>query len=132
MVIGRPYEIRFRESARRLFPELKCLRPGIRANGKFDLELDTEELGVPVALRSLAQHVVFIERSDVNRLEKCSVEWAVRKLEETICYGSHQTRLEQRQTLAHFAGLPIWRLYYSDLDWAESTLESILDNQVPC
>jgi hypothetical protein len=54
------------------------------------------------------------------------------KLEETICYGDDQTRLQQWETLGHFAGLPIWRLYYTGLDQAEHTLEGLLDAKLPC
>jgi len=131
-VIGRPYEIRFRESARELFPELNSRRAGIRANGKLDLELDTGELGIPVALQSFARHIVFIERSNVDRIETCARESAMRKLEETICYGDDRTRVEQRETLSHFSDLPIWRLYYSDLDRAERTLARLLDGELSC
>jgi hypothetical protein len=34
--------------------------------------------------------------------------------------------------LRHFAGLPIWRLCYSDLDQAEHTLEWLLDEELKC
>jgi len=132
MIIGRPYEVRFRESARDLFPELNFRHAGIRANGKLDLELDTGELGIPVALQSFACHIVFIERSNVNRIETCARASAMRKLEETICYGDDRTQLEQRETLSHFSGLPIWRLCYSDLDRAERTLASLLDGELSC
>jgi hypothetical protein len=127
-VIGRPYEIRFRESAIRLFPELSPFRPAVRPNGKTDLEIDTAELGIPVALRSSARHIVFLERSDATRLEKYSTEQAIQSLEKTICYGSDRTRLEQRETLSRFAELPIWRLYYSGPNQAERTLKLLLDD----
>jgi hypothetical protein len=127
-VIGRPYEIRFRESARRLFPELGRFRPAARPNGKTDLEIDTAELGIPVALRSLARHIVFIEPADVTLLEKYSAEQAMQEFEKTICYGSDQTRLEQRETLSRFTELPVWRLDYSGPDQAERALKLLLDD----
>jgi hypothetical protein len=132
MLIGRPYEIRFRESARALFPELKFLRPGFRANGKIDLEIDTSELDIPTALQSFARHIVFIEQASETRMEKFPLESAMWKLEETICYGDEQTRLQQWDTLRHFAGMPIWRLCYSDLDKAEHTLKRLLDEELKC
>jgi hypothetical protein len=132
MVIGRPYEIRFRESASRLFPELNFFHPGTRANGKLALEIDTEKLDIRLALQSHACHIVFIERSNVTRLEKCQPGYAMRRLAETICYGDDRTRLEQRGTLAHFVGLPIWHLCYSDLDEAERTLGLLLDEEPLC
>lgn len=132
LVIGRPYEIRFRESAKALFPELDSSRAGFRANGKIDLEIDTGELDIPIALQSFARHIVFIERANETRIEKVPLKSAMWKLKETICYGDDRTRLQQWETLRHFAGLPIWRLFYSDLDRAEHTLEWLLDTEVPC
>lgn len=127
-VIGRPYEIRFRESARRLFPELSRFRPAVRPNGKTDLEIDTAELGIPIALRSSARHIVFIERADLTLLEKYSTEQAMQAFEKTICYGSDQTRMEQRETLSRFTELPVWRLDYSGPDQAERALNLLLDD----
>ncbi len=127
-VIGRPYEIRFRESARRLFPELSRFRPAVRPSGKSDLEIDTAELNIPVALRSSARHIVFIEPADVTLLEKYSAEQAMQAFEKTICYGSDQTRLEQQETLSRFVELPVWRLSYSGPDQAERALNLLLDD----
>jgi len=127
-VIGRPYEIRFRESARLLFPELNGVLSSTRTNGKTDLEIDTADLRIAVALFSSARHIVFIERSDVTLLEQHSTEQAMRALERTICYGSDQTRLEQRATLSRFTELPVWRLRYSRPDQAERTLKLLLDD----
>ena len=127
-VIGRPYEIRFRESARRLFPELSRFRPAIRPNGKTDLEIDTAELDIPVTLRSSARHIVFIEPADLTLLEKYPAEQAMQAFEKTICYGSDQTRLEQQETLSRFVELPVWRLSYSGPDQAERALNLLLDD----
>ena len=132
LVIGRPYEIRFRESARALFPELDFSRTAFRANGKLDLEIDTSELDMPIALQSFARHIVFIEPASATRMEKFPVASAMRKLEETICYGDEQTRLQQWDTLRHLAGLPVWRLCYADLDQAERSLERLLDAELQC
>ena len=62
-VIGRPYEIRFRESARDIFPELARWPAEVRPNGKIDLEIDTEELGIPVLIAQFGPGTaIFIER----------------------------------------------------------------------
>jgi hypothetical protein len=127
-VIGRPFEIRFRESARRLFPELNRFGPAVRPNGKTDLEIDTAELSIPVALRSSARHIVFIEPADVTLLEEYPTEQAMQAFVKTICYGSDQTRLEQRETLSRFTELPVWRLSYSEPDQAERALNLLLDD----
>jgi hypothetical protein len=128
-VIGRPYEIRFRESAMEIFPELARWPAEVRPNGKIDLEIDAEELGISTSLRCSARHIVFIERNNLTWLEPFACEQALRNLRETICYGGQQTRGEQHEALADFASLPCWRLCYSDLDKAERTLERLLDEE---
>jgi hypothetical protein len=125
MVIGRPYEIRFRESARNLFPELYGSSLEQRANGVVDLEVDTSELGIPTALQSCAEQIVFLERSHVTTLESFPVDEAMRQLEKTICFGDERSRHEQRESLHYFASLPMLKLTYSDLDAAERTLASL-------
>jgi len=132
LVIGRPYEIRFRETARELFPELRFAAPEVRASGRVDLEVDTSELDIPVALHSAAHHVVFLERTSVTAIEEYSRASAIRKLEETICFGDDRIRAEQRACLESLGRLPLWRLRYSDPDHAESLLQSLSRGDPPC
>lgn len=127
-VIGRPYEIRFRESATRLFPELSRFQLGVRPNGKTDIDIETAELGIPLELRSSARHIVFVEMADLTLLERCSAEHAMQTFEKTICYGSDRTRVEQRETLSRFTELPVWRLSYAGPDQAERALRLLLDD----
>jgi len=132
LVIGRPYEIRFRETARELFPELRSAAPEVRASGKVDLEIDTSELGIRVALQSAARDVVFLERAEVTAIEKYSREHAMQKLEATVCFGDDRIRSEQRASLEGLGRLPLWRLQYSDPDRAESMLQSLSRGDPPC
>ena len=132
LVIGRPYEIRFRETARELFPELCSVAPEVRASGKVDLELDTSELDISVALHSAARDVVFLERAPVTAIEKYPRERAMPKLEATVCFGDDRIRSEQRKSLEGLGRLPLWRLQYSDPDRAESLLQSLSCGDPPC
>jgi hypothetical protein len=127
MVIGRPYEIRFRDTARELFPELGSVVPEPRPNGKVDLELDTSELGISVALHAVAHDVVFLERARVTAIERYDRDDAVERLKETICFGDDRSRLEQRASLEHLSGLPLWRLSYSDPASAEALLRLVVN-----
>ncbi|HVV46418.1 MAG TPA: hypothetical protein VHC72_14495, partial [Bryobacteraceae bacterium] len=61
-VVGRPFSIRFRESARAFFPELEEWPAVVRPNGKVSIEVETERLGLHIALRAPASHLVFLER----------------------------------------------------------------------
>jgi hypothetical protein len=125
MVIGRPYEIRFRETARELFPELDSVVPELRPNGKVDLEVDTSDLGISLALHGTAHNIVFLERANVTGIERYDRDDVIERLEETICFGDDRSRLEQRASLALLSRLPLWRLQYSDPAGAESLLRSL-------
>jgi hypothetical protein len=128
-VIGRPYQIRFRASARSLFPELESYEPELRPNGKTDIEVNTEDFDLSTALTSRATHIVFLERAsgtEEARIEPFSTAEAARQLVQTICFGDDRIRAEQRRALMHFLTLPVYRLRYSDLAHAERALRSLV------
>jgi hypothetical protein len=128
-VVGRPYRIRFRESARRLFPELNRFTPERRPNGKLDIEVDTSALDIAVTLESNATHLVFLNRTNEgNRatLAPFARTEAARRLQSLICYGDSKVRTEQRNTLAEFLQLPVVELTYRSLEGAEASLRSLV------
>lgn len=125
-LVGRPYEIRFRESACSLFPELTRFPSVLRPNGKLDIEIDTRDLPIRPALEARPAHVVFIERATETRIDPCSRSFAIAKLSGTICYGDDRTQTEQREALSRISRLPLWCLRYADFDQAERTLRRLL------
>jgi hypothetical protein len=131
-VVGRPFRIRFRESASRLFPELKQFTPERRPNGKLDIEVDTKALGMSVALESNASHVVFLNRQPER--PRASVEpfartEAARRLRTLTCYGDERVRSEQNRALTEFLQLPTMQLTYGDLGAAESELRALAQSE---
>ncbi len=127
---GRPYSIRFRESARNLFPELQSWPSALRPNRKKSIEVDTDQLNMPFALRARASHIVFLERraGSTVKVEPVSTEEAALRLDETVFFGGEAIRESQRATLRRFASRPAIRLTYSDLDQAEAALRML----IPC
>ncbi len=128
-VSGRPFRIRFRETARDLFPELRSFIPHMRPNGKLDIEVETRDLDLRVATEARASHIVFLRRTADGtpaRFEPCPAADAARRLHQTICYGSPETRAEQRRTLDSFLTLPVLTLTYSDLQSAEEVLRGLV------
>jgi hypothetical protein len=128
-VLGRPFEIRFRETARRLFPELEHYPRALRPNGKNDIELDPRGLKLRVAIKGTARHVVFLERSRSPRAARIEVfprDEALRRLEPAICFGDEESRRDQRESLKALLTLPILRLRYSDLDSAERAMRTVV------
>jgi hypothetical protein len=130
-VAGRPFRIRFRESARHLFPELNRFTPERRPNGKFDIEVDTSALGLSVALESAVSHLVFLNRQEGARaaVEPFSRACALDRLQNTICYGDERVRQEQKHALMEFLRLPIIELKYSDFAGAENALRALVSRE---
>lgn len=128
-VLGRPFEIRFRESARQLFPELDRYPRVIRPNGKDDIEIDPRDLGLKSAIEGTASHVVLLERSHrpiTAVAEVLPKDEALRHLEQAICFGDESSRTEQLESLRELLALPIHRLRFFDLNSAERVLRSLV------
>jgi hypothetical protein len=128
-VAGRPLSIRFRETARSLFPELKAWTPERRPNGKFDLEIDTSQLGLATAFESKACGIVFLNRQSAGarpRIGPFPVTAALEEFSKSVCFGDDAMRADQAETFRRFAELPIMELTYGNPDSAESALRALV------
>jgi hypothetical protein len=129
-VIGRPFSIRFRSSAKAVFPELKACRAALRPNGKCDIEVETDALCLATAVKARAALVVFLNRApgaDISaEMAPVPAEEARALLGESICFGDAASRVEQREALERLLCLPLVRLTYSDPFSAEPVLRSAL------
>jgi len=126
-VAGRPFSIRFRESAKTLFPELATWTAVMRPNGKASIEIETDRLGLKTALRAPGSHLVFLERNTagIAQIASMTTDEALRRLDHAVFFGDAAVRQRQRATLAHFASLPAVRLTYSTLEGAEAALREL-------
>lgn len=126
-ISGRPYEIRFRETAAALFPELARFPAELRPNGKRDIEFDPRELGLSTTLEAEVAGVVFLCRSPgvTAALQPISSEELIGRLATSICLGNAALRDAQRSSLLSLLHLPKYRLHYSDLTPAEELLWSV-------
>ena len=128
-VVGRPFRIRFRESARQVFPELNRFTPQRRPNGKLDIEVETSALRIRIAAESNASHLVFLDRvwnETEARLGTLPREEAARRLESLVIHGDEKVRCEQHRALMEFLELPIVTMQYSDPEGAESALRRLV------
>jgi hypothetical protein len=131
-ILGRPFEIRFRETARRLFPELERYPRAIRPNGKDDIEIDPRDLRLKCALEGTASQIVFLERSPYPipaAAETFPSGQALRHLEQAICFGDESSRSDQLRSLMALLTLPTLRLRYYDLNSAERVLRSLVSGR---
>ena len=131
-VSGRPFEIRFRHTAARLFPELQKFPHVLRPSGKLDIEFDPGSFGLPVAFESTAGLLVFLDRTAEGgsaATHSLSRDSARLELESGICFGDETIRRRQGRTLDRLARLPAFRLRYSDLESAEAALRALVKEQ---
>jgi hypothetical protein len=132
-VVGRPFSIRFRDTAQNIFPELNAWPVQRRPNGKLDLEIDTSELRIPIALESQACAVVFLNRRNrpgcggvtPARVDPVPAIETLRQFSRVLCFGDDRMRAEQLHTLREFAELPAVELSYGDFANAEQVLRQL-------
>jgi hypothetical protein len=127
-VVGRPFSIRFRSSAKSVFRELQPYRAAVRPNGKCDIELDTKKLCLSTAVKARAALVVFLKREPKSEtgaeIAPVSTQEARALLGESICFGDETSRAEQRHALERLLKVPLIRLRYSDPFSAEPVLRA--------
>ena len=128
-LVGRPFEVRLRHTAARIFPELADHAPAARPNGKLDFEVDPAAFGVSTALEARAAAVVFLKRTETAqaRTEPIPPRECARRLESSICFGDADLRSEQKRSLDALLRLPLLDLRYQSFDQAEQALRRLLE-----
>lgn len=129
VVIGNPQQIRFRQSAVDLFPELRYERLTRRVNGEMAIELPTSSLpDFVTALQAPVEHIVFLNRKEFAavRLTRLAVERVLPWFEQVITYGELPVRDAQKSSLRSLLSANLVEMTYSDLDSAVSCLESLV------
>ena len=128
VVIGKPHQVRFRDDAPRLFPELEGLIARARPNGKLSIEVLTSALpGIETSRRCEVRGLVYLQRgtSAVPRLEPMlSPDAVARMLLDMPSYGEDVNAMHER-TVCGLLGVPAWRLHYDSLADALTLLSGI-------
>jgi hypothetical protein len=132
VVIGRPFSIRFRASAKSIFPELRRRHAMLRPNGKRDLELSTAGLFLETAVQAKPAITVLLNREADSPRRPCRLD-AISRAEardliftESICFGDAKCRQEQKDSIERILRLPLFRLSYADPFAAETLLRRAL------
>jgi len=131
-VIGRPHHIRFRSSAKTIFPELSAFPEVARQNGNMDLELSTSDLRLDsVAPTTEVAMLVFLRREAGSpvRLDPLDRDLAQERFERVINLGPAEVREEQRAALRKLTRLPAYTMTYWDLDAAGIALRKLLRSE---
>jgi hypothetical protein len=132
IVIGNPYQIRFRTSAATLFPELNDRCPTRRENGakagELAFELATAELpGIAITTKSFVDYILFLNRKPKGKacLTPYSKSQALQWLEQVISCRDEKTVNAHKAALRRLVTADILELRYSDLDSAIGELETL-------
>jgi HPr serine kinase-like protein len=129
VVVGNPCQIRFRESAIELFPELKKQRVTPRATGKMAIELATMTLPeIATVVECQVDYIVFLNRRepappDLLFLPK---EIALHYFEQYMCFGEDEVHRAQNASIHDLLTAPVFEMRYSDLDWAVERLGTLV------
>lgn len=131
IVTGNPYQMRFRESAVDLFPELIHQRVSPRATGEMAIELATlTSQEIITTSESSADYIVFLNRFDPmpEGLFHFSRENALRWLQQVVCFGEKHVRDAHYSTLRNLLAAEIVEMRYTRMDSAFRLLELLVHN----
>lgn len=115
-VIGHCHRVRFRPSARALFPELENRPVTPRMEGKPSIEVPTSELPVDrVAAESPVSAIVFLARGRTRgELVRLPVGDSLRRICEGL-YSAGEVRARHEKALQLLTEIPAYELHYDDL-----------------
>jgi len=125
VVLGNPYQMRFRESAAELFPQLRNLPLTNRAGGEVGLQLATADAPeIDTVTQASVDYIVFLKREPNGpaRLAEFPKDRALRRFEQVLLWGEPETIDAHKRSLARLLSAEIFELRYSDLSSAVERL----------
>jgi hypothetical protein len=129
VVVGNPYQIRFRESAIELFPELHTQALTPKLSGGLAIELATVTLPeIKTTLESSVDYIVFLSRAfgGPARLVSFSKEAALQWFEQVIFCAEKDLVDAHKASLRNLLSAEVFELRYNDLASAIARLESLV------
>jgi hypothetical protein len=131
-VVGNSHQLRFRPSARDLFPELQGREVTPRAEGKPSIEVPTAELpGIVTADETLVHHIILLNRWPLAHAELVPLprKAADRYFQQYLQFPDkiRQAQLEALQTLRT---ADVYELRYQDLQQAVDSLDYLARSPV--
>jgi len=129
VVVGNPCQMRFRESAVELFPELKEQRVTPRATGKMAIELATAILPeIATQAECQVDYIVFLNRREPAPPSFLSVpkEIAWQYFQQYMCFGEDEVHQAQTASIHDLLTAKVFEMRYQDLDWAVERLDMLV------
>ena len=126
LLLGNPHRIRFRDSARELFPELKGSAAARDANGKMSIEM--APMGGDTDYQCRIARVVFLARQPDGPATFSAIlpEQALEYFLSDLPLYDRRIREDQRASLQHIAEMNPVELRYSRVEDALRQLESLV------
>lgn len=120
--------LRLREDAAQLFPELSNRLAVVRPNGKVGLDIPTRELPIQTLHGHSVDHVVYLNRRDCTgtTLESYPRELAMDAWKQHIQFGTKAVRVAQMQCHQRLFSAGMWSMKYSRLADAIARLDRLV------
>jgi hypothetical protein len=128
MVCGKSHQVRFRPSAKQLFPEIQDWGPTPRAEGKPSIEIPTTELrGIITSTDAQVHYVVVLDRHQSGSAEVTPLapEEAIPLFESSL-YPFEEIWQPQLNTVQQLLTAKMYTLRYSGLSEAIQRLERLV------
>jgi hypothetical protein len=129
IVLGKPAQMHFRDTAATILPELKDRLIPTNAPGEISIEVRTAELpGIRTAFQSRVAAVVLLNRGAGGpaRLVPIPPAQACERLERELPLFEQPVYEAHRASLRHLVEVGAYELQYRDLDEAVRLLESLV------
>jgi len=133
LVVGNPYQIRFRESVTGIFPELDQHRRTPH-NGEMAIEVATAGMpGIKTTLSCSVDFIIFLNRGAFSEPELAPFpkDTALQWFEQIICCGVGEIREGHKSALRDLLAAEILELRYNDLGSAIEVLEALIPDRTP-
>ncbi len=129
IVTGNAYQMRFRESAVNLFPELIHERVNARATGELAIELPTaaHRQITPIA-ECRVDFIVFLNRVDPTPpgLFRFPKSIAFQWFQQVVCYGEGSVREAHFTSLRNLLSADVFEMRYVQMDTALHLLKTLV------
>jgi hypothetical protein len=130
-VIGHAHRVRFRPSAKALFPELEHFRQTPRLEGKPSIEVSISELPVPhSATEAIVNSIVYLNRhpSGAGRLHRLPKGTATQRTCREL-YSAGEIRAKHENILRSLSDIPTYELEYCSLVQGIDALDGLSCNE---
>ena len=132
-VIGHAHRVRFRPTAKALFPELEGREITPRMEGKASIEVPVSELPpIDTATEATMHSIVYLNRypSATGALVPLPKRTATERMCKEL-YSAGEIRAKHERSLEKLAGIPTYELQYCGLDQAIDQLETLTRDLSP-